>query len=129
MFLTQFFYINPQNPPEVIWGSKVPESNTYVWSIVIGPIPGQIHYMLYLVKYASDYMYRQMDKVTPRASVGAKNKCVLNDSKWPETKFGNFFFVKNQKESPWDYTASFWGPGAWQNTRCGNIAVVNLQSK
>ena len=22
-----------------------------------------------------------------------KNKCVLNDSKWPETHFGNFFFV------------------------------------
>ena len=21
-----------------------------------------------------------------------KNKCVLNDSKWPETHFGNFFF-------------------------------------
>ena len=43
VFLTYFLAINPQNPPEVIWRSKVPESNTYVWSIFIGPIPGQIH--------------------------------------------------------------------------------------
>ena len=25
--------------------------------------------------------------------VSPKNKCVLNDSKWPETHFGQFFFI------------------------------------
>ena len=29
-----------------------------------------------------------------------KNKCVLNDSKWPETKFGNFFVWKTSVPSP-----------------------------
>ena len=28
----------------------------------------------------------------PGGHFSPKNKCVLNDSKWPETHFGNFFF-------------------------------------
>ena len=36
---------------------------------------------------------RKCSKVGAPPFFSPKNKCVLNDSKWPETQFGTFFLV------------------------------------